>query len=281
MTVDELFERARSQVGLKIRYKLGAGSFVASRHTCADSSGPCDCSSFVCWALGVDKRGDYPYLVPPGSEREPGGEWYGTDNIYNDALHINVGLFQQIDQPKPGCVVVFPTTWKNGKASPPGHVGIVTALDAKGSVAKVIHCSSSNFKNFGHAVQETDDAAFRGRSVYAWCARIEPTEKTTGAGDVASLLALPVRFCVVATGTDQAAIVAAAKPLADLNPLGRRVVVPGDPDYPDAENIANWTKGVAQPGAVILRPSGDLFTVYTVAQAKSPARIEQAFIDAR
>jgi hypothetical protein len=280
MKIDELLERARSQSGLKIKYAMGGGSIRAARHTCADNSGSCDCSSFVCWSLGVDKQGDYPYLVPPGGTPDPGGEWYGTDNIYNDAVHINVGLFQKVDGPRPGCVVVYPTTWKNGKASPPGHVGIATAVDSQGAVRQVIHCSSCNFKSFGDAVQETDDTVFRGRPIYAWCARIEPTMKTGAAPDMASILSHPVRFCVVAAGADEQQIVQIARPLAKLNPIGRRVVVRADYDYPDAASITQWTQGTKDPGAVILGPTGVLFAVYTVAQAQSPSRIEKAFVDA-
>ena len=119
-TVDEVLTRARSQIGLGIRYKLGGGAIRASRHTCADGAGACDCSAFACWALGIDKQGSYPFLVPAGQPVEPGNQWYGTDNIWNDSVHIALGVFSKIEEPVPGCLVLFPAQRASRTKATPG-----------------------------------------------------------------------------------------------------------------------------------------------------------------
>ncbi|HEX6100484.1 MAG TPA: hypothetical protein VF432_29485 [Thermoanaerobaculia bacterium] len=287
MNVEEVLDRARSQIGRGIRYKLGKGTFRASRHSCADANNQSDCSAFLCWALGLDKVGNYPWLATPGKPRDPDGEWYGTDNIVNDALNANVGHFTRIATPLVGSIVVFPTRWKNGKASPPGHCGIITELKANGEAKRVIHCSSSNFKTTGDAVQETDTAFFDAnpKTIHAWYSGMEVGGGGSAAAKVmaATLSALqaPVRFCIVASGADRNAIEAIARPLAALNPVGRRVVVPGDSDYPDDASIAQWVAGTANPGAVVLRPNGTVYTVLNVDRASHGAWVEDAFANGR
>jgi hypothetical protein len=285
MTVKDLLERARSQIGQGIRYKMGGGTAKASRHTCADANKNCDCSSFVCWALGIDKNGDYPYLRPPGSKPEPGGDWYGTDQIWDDAVNLGLGLFQKIATPVAGCVVVFPTTWQAGKAKPAGHCGIVSAVGPGGVVTQVLHCSSGNFKAKGDAVEETDPHVFLNpKAIFAWCARIEaPLVKGAVANlglHAAAVATGQVQFIVVATGADEAAITAAAQEIAGENPIGRRVVKRGDPDFPSDAQIAQQTAGTANPGAVVLRRNGTLFEVLDVEDAQNPAAITEVFTHA-
>ena len=246
MTVDDLMERANSQIGLGIKYKPGGGAITASRHTCGDVQNFCDASSFVCWALGVDKLGSYPYLLPPGQASQPTGECYDTDGIWNDAVHISLGLFQKVDRPARGSVVVYPTTWKGEKPTPEGHVGIVTNVAASGAVKNVVHCCSANFKETGDAVQETAPDVFTSnpRTIYAWCSRVEPPQPSSawgvaGAAVAAVALNQPVRFCVVAAGAAGAQIETAARAVAGLNPFGRRVVIKGDADFPDAASSSS------------------------------------------
>lgn len=278
MNVDEVIARSKSQIGKGIRYKNGAGTFRAGAPGSADSSNRCDCSAFVCWALGVDKCGDYPYLRSHGEPRVGEGEWYGTDNIVNDAVHLNVGIFDKTNEPAVGGIVVYPTRWKNGKASPSGHCGIITELKANGTIAKVIHCSNGNDKAKKDAVQETSSAVFdlKPRTIFVWCARIETPKKLAA---VAAALVRPVRFCVVAPGATGTNVASVARPIAALNPIGREVVVRGDPSYPPATQIAAWTAGVASPGAVVLKPDGSLMRVLNEQRAANPAHIESAFVD--
>lgn len=296
MTVEELLERARSQVGLGIRYKMGGGTSKAARHTCADTKNTCDCSSFVCWALGIDKNGSYPYLRPPGNPPDPSGDWYGTDQIWEDAVRLRLGQFQQIDTPVPGCVIVFPTTWKSGKARPAGHCGIVSAV-GRGQSLRVLHCSSGNFKAHGDAVQETNAGVFTDpRTVFAWCGQIDlpmvrgkvadlglrdqagaPATRARAAFGAVAAAGVAVRFIVVATGADETGIAQVAAAVASDNPIGRKVVRRGDPDFPSQAQITQLTAGVADPGAIVLRPNGTLFEVLDVEDAKNPAAVTEVF----
>jgi hypothetical protein len=93
----------------------------------------CDCSGFVCWALGVPRDG-----APV-----PGG-WIGTDAVYADAMGPQ-HLFKPVDKAAPGVLVVFPKPQGQGPEGPPGHIGIVTEVAADGSVARVLHCAPDNF----------------------------------------------------------------------------------------------------------------------------------------
>lgn len=93
----------------------------------------CDCSGFVCWALGVARDG-----APL-----PGG-WIGTDAVYADAMGEQ-RLFKPVAQAAPGALVVFPKPQGQGPQGPPGHIGIVTAVAADGSVTRVLHCAPDNF----------------------------------------------------------------------------------------------------------------------------------------
>jgi hypothetical protein len=285
-TVDELFARASSQKRLEIRYRLGGGAVRAARDTCADATNTCDCSAYVCWTLGIDKQGSYPYLVPPGHVVEPGNQWYGTDNIWTDAVHLDVGLFQQIGEPAPGCLMVFPTRRSASGKSTPGHIGLVTRVDGTG-VKGVLHCSASNFKAFGDAIQETDDAVFRNKPglIYAWCARIAaPAQASPARRRAATMrartLSKPVTLYVLAPGAAGRKIRSVAQAVAAENPLGRRVVLRGDADYPNATTIKGWTADGAAPGAAILSPDGSLFKVLGVRRAKRPTTVEKAFAEA-
>jgi hypothetical protein len=93
----------------------------------------CDCSGFVCWALGIARDG-----APLD------GGWIGTDAVYADALG-GQRLFKPVAQAVPGVLVVFPKPQGQGAEGPPGHIGIVTEVAADGSVVSVLHCAPDNF----------------------------------------------------------------------------------------------------------------------------------------
>jgi len=285
-TLDDVFQRAGSQKGLGIQYKLGGGAVRAARPTCADASDTCDCSAFVCWALGIDKQGSYPYLVPAGQPVEPGNQWYGTDNIWNDAVHLEVGLFQQIAEPVPGCVLVFPARRRPDGKVTPGHIGLVVQVGAAG-VEAVLHCSSSNFKATGDAIQETDATVFQNRVglIYAWCARIAqpaPPPETRRAAPMRATIALskPVTLCVLAKGPEGAKIRRVAEAAAADNPLGRRVVLAGDASCPTEQTLAISKKNAASRGAAILAPDGTVAEVLSVTRAVRATVVDRAFLAA-
>jgi cell wall-associated NlpC family hydrolase len=142
MKVDELLKRARSALGKKVKYRLGAGGIDPNSPTPASVDNACDCSGFVCWCLGISRKTDHPLYV-----RFNGG-WINTDAIVHDA-NQPTGFFRKIDEPKVGCLVVFPS---KKPRRPYGHVGIVTEV-REGKVTKVIHCSSGNFRRYGRCHQ--------------------------------------------------------------------------------------------------------------------------------
>lgn len=93
----------------------------------------CDCSGFVTWALGLARDG------APGSE-----VWFDTNLIHKDALGSQQ-VFRQVDKATPGVLVVYPKPPSRSADSPPGHVGIVTEVDADGAATRVLHCAPENY----------------------------------------------------------------------------------------------------------------------------------------
>lgn len=93
----------------------------------------CDCSGFVCWALKI-VRSTGPWT----------GGWIDTNNIHRDARERQA-LFRQLDRAVPGALLVYPKPAGQGADGPPGHVGIVTQVDAQGRATRVLHCAPQNF----------------------------------------------------------------------------------------------------------------------------------------
>jgi LysM repeat protein len=143
-TADTLINRARSAINKQIRYKLGAGGM--------DPDAPlptggkfCDCSGFVCWVLGISRKSSIPFY------KQHGG-WIYTDSMVAD-INSQSGIFEKINIPEPGCIVVY------GAGNKIGHVGLVSAVE-KGAMKKVIHCSSGNDRRFRDSIQETSPSLF-------------------------------------------------------------------------------------------------------------------------
>ena len=125
----------------------------------------CDCSGFVAWALGLARSRP----AVPG--------WHGGDlwtgSIHDDAVGAQT-LFQDgAGSARVGSLLVY--------AKPVGerygHVGIVTAVDARGRATRVLHCSADNFKDGGDAIDETATTHFDAPSLdtrVAWCRLINP-----------------------------------------------------------------------------------------------------------
>lgn len=155
MKPEELIERARSQLGQNIRYKLGAGGYGVDKPTPGGGGGhaadECDCSGFVCWVLNTSRftRNEYYRLVRRT-------DWISTVSMYADCGDT-AGLFRQLDAPKPGCIIVYP----DGALRPgaQGHIGIVTEVD-DGAVQAIVHCSAGNYRNTGDAIGENLDATW-------------------------------------------------------------------------------------------------------------------------
>lgn len=122
----------------------------------------CDCSGFVCWALGISRR------IRGGGI---GGhdQWINTDTIWADATHGGA-QFRRIDVAVRGCLVVYPRP-PQASGERYGHVGLVTEAGADGRAAQVVHCSASNFAMAPFdAIRVNAGEAFgrHPQSIYAW-----------------------------------------------------------------------------------------------------------------
>lgn len=126
----------------------------------------CDCSGFVCWALGFSRTAPsaQPYTTADGS--------IYTDSIYHDACGPAV-RFKRMRTARPGSLVVYPS-------HPPlekyGHIAIVIEADDQGNATRIIHCSKDNVTGSPHdAIKVTAPTAFAAneQSVYAWCRDVD------------------------------------------------------------------------------------------------------------
>ena len=153
MTHSEAIARARSAIGHHCVYALGKGGMHPASPTPWPAGLPnlgCDCSGFVAWCLGVSRMltKDHPHY--------PFGGWFETSALARDA-RSPFGFVAEVPwaEALPGDILV----WGDGNGHQ-GHVGLVSEVDADGP-AKVVHCSSGNWRRAGDAVQETDVDIFR------------------------------------------------------------------------------------------------------------------------
>ena len=201
-TVDQLLDRALGMRGRDTLYWLGSGgtdpaSPVATQplpigrlwpglpqdqrdmlQPLAEAAGldlddptlvrpACDCSGFVCWALGFPRK-----ALQAASWTSADG-WISTDSIWQDAMGPQ-GLFVKRAAAAPGCLVVYP---RLGSGHAHGHVGVVTEVDAQGHPTQVVHCSAGNFESAPFdAIKATDAEVFtsQAKSVFAWCKSVQP-----------------------------------------------------------------------------------------------------------
>lgn len=148
MTPRQLIQRARSAIGQGTQYKLGKGGMKPADPNPSDAPGFCDCSGFVCWALGISRRTDHPLYV------NFNGGWINTNAMVHDAGN-RTGLFRPAPLMIPGVVLVYP-----GVGRKVGHCGVLTEVGTSPAEAKVVHCSAGNSRR-GDAIQETDLSVFR------------------------------------------------------------------------------------------------------------------------
>lgn len=147
MTPKQLIQRGRSVVGTGTRYKLGKGGMRPDSVKPADAHGFCDCSGFVCWALGISRQTDHPLYM------KFNGGWINTNAMVHDAGEVT-GIFKPALVIVPGVILVYP-----GKGKRVGHCGIVSEMGASPADMKIIHCSSGNSRR-GDAIQETGPEVF-------------------------------------------------------------------------------------------------------------------------
>lgn len=185
MTVNECIALARACAG-KGKYRMGGGANHPESPVPWGEDGTVDCSGFCCWAVGLAKY--QPKLV--WLKRITGG-WFSTNGIWWDAVMESTGHFSRINKPRPGCIVVYPSSnlaktapddFKSAVSDCPkvGHVGLVTVtppglLDVNGRESiRVIHASSLNQKMAGYAIRETGIGMFEKRAaIWAWPSTLE------------------------------------------------------------------------------------------------------------
>jgi hypothetical protein len=146
MNVSLALSRAASMIGKGTKYYLGAGGRNGSAPTPVDSTGQCDCSGFVCWCLGMNRKTTHPAYL------KFNGGWINTTAIVFDA-NSTVGFFSRLPAPVPGALFVYPG---NHKAKRIGHVAIIESVAKSGTT--IIHCSSGNYNNTGDAIRRTSGA---------------------------------------------------------------------------------------------------------------------------
>lgn len=139
---EQTLARANTGLGRSTIYKLGAGGNAGDIPK--ELAARCDCSGFVCWAIGV------PRECPPGSDH-----WLFTDNIWEGGGDVGDDLFIRVSSSSavPGDFYVYPAPSSNHH----GHIGIITET-LHGAPSKMIHCSLSNYDNTGDAVRTTSPA---------------------------------------------------------------------------------------------------------------------------
>lgn len=148
MTVNELLARAKSVTNKRIKYRLGAGGMNPASASPANINGECDCSGYVCWALGVSRQTSHPLYVAFN------GGWINTDAMCMDGAR-STGLFELLDVPRVGALIVYP-----GSKKGVGHVGIITQV-FDNSAIKAVHCSAGNYRKFKDAIVETGVEVFQ------------------------------------------------------------------------------------------------------------------------
>ncbi len=146
-----LAQKLREEPQVHARYIAGEARSGIDRATLPKRA--CDCSGYVCWALGVARNGW------PDAQ-----DWLNTDRMVADAGRAR-RWFVPVSAAVPGALLVHPQPSRNGG---PGHVGIVTAVDGQGRATRMLHCSAPNYllepppglpRN---AIAETDTSHFDG-----------------------------------------------------------------------------------------------------------------------
>ena len=192
VTIEEAVERAKSMIwfepelpedagiGAKsqpIRYRLpkfNGGKDPLADHPADWSYGKrsptCDCIGFIAWSLGFDR-----YQPVHFDRNKKGKVIYGgyinTNSSILAANSLEPSWFEEVCAPELGCLVVYGGTRnkKTGKRRA-GHIGIVVGpLPAEWDpeanecwrALRVVHCSSSNDRITGGAIQETDGWTWR------------------------------------------------------------------------------------------------------------------------
>lgn len=166
ITRSDLLARARSALAHPATYRLGGGFDDPESDSPLDMHNSCDCSQFICWALGLKKfeRGRIWLQAVNGG-------YFNTDGVWWDAVKTEMGLFNMIGwgqhwpdgtcvSARAGDLIVYPALWVARGANNPalnlhltsykgtlpgiGHIAIITVPepDVSGK-PMVIDCSAA------------------------------------------------------------------------------------------------------------------------------------------
>lgn len=127
LTAQEAITRAKKISLETSKYILGAGGRnpqADKPFTLKNGALGSDCIGFVLWCWGLDR-----YQPIDGKDLEyPFYEgWINTDSMLMDVKGKHI-YFEETSEPFPGCAVVYPSIWKNGKMIRMGHIGLVVAV---------------------------------------------------------------------------------------------------------------------------------------------------------
>jgi hypothetical protein len=145
-------QRAKSAVGLGIKYKLGKGGWHPKAPspdaiTLSNYGLQCDCSGFVAWVLMM--RRDQINAKKWWSKLLP---WIETTMVYKDATGPQ-RVFVRLSKPEAGCLVVY-----GDKGRSEGHIAVVT--EVKESSIRIVDCSSGMSRSTGEAIRERNGDFF-------------------------------------------------------------------------------------------------------------------------
>lgn len=149
-SVEETTARLEYAATKRVKYKLGRGGFDWLSDDIGDL---CDCSGFICWALGLSRKPS-----PIG-----GGVWWSTDSIRADALG-DEAVFRQVEPGSRPALVVY-GDYRRGGAVRQGHIGFVVDPDTW----EGYDCSGSQSRRRGQAITCRDLSFFGRRASTVWC----------------------------------------------------------------------------------------------------------------
>jgi len=161
LTPTQAVERARSQLGT-CRYVLGKGG---NDPTAPTPGAECDCSGWVCWVVGIDRK-------QPGRHASTGG-YVSTDAMIAAAKAGRDGwsLVAPADI-RPGDIAVYGGQRNaEGKRIKVGHCGVIVAVAPEAERVdwwhrcQVIDCSAGQQRRLGHAITLRPDASVWKRGV--------------------------------------------------------------------------------------------------------------------
>lgn len=144
--IEQTLARAQEGLGRKTIYKLGEGGYAS------DIPEPltpkCDCSGFVCWAIGVSRE------LPPKSDH-----WLYTNSIWEGGGDVGSNLFHRVDAKAaiPGDLYVYPSDSSHSY----GHIGLIVEVE-DGKPTQLLHCSKSNYTQTKDAVRITSPDVIAG-----------------------------------------------------------------------------------------------------------------------